>query len=52
MTDEAAPRERPVLTRLRHAAGAVLLRAANAVLPPRCPATGEVVDRPGALGAL
>ena len=49
MTDEAAPRERPVLTRLRHAAGAVLLRAANAVLPPRCPATGEIVDRPGAL---
>lgn len=49
MLDETAPRERSILTRLHHAAGTALLRAANAVLPPRCPATGEIVDRAGAL---
>lgn len=44
--DTTAP---PFSHRLRAVAGAILLRAANAVLPPRCPATGEIVDRAGAL---
>lgn len=49
MTDDHAKAPLALLSRLRRAAGAVLSRAANTVLPPRCPATGEIVDRPGAL---
>lgn len=49
MSEDATPVPPPALMRLRQIAGAVLLRAANAVLPPRCPATGEIVDRAGAL---
>lgn len=35
----------------RKLADVLLLRAANVVLPPRCPATGEIVDHAGALSA-
>lgn len=37
------------LRRLSGHAGAWLTYMINAILPPRCPATGEIVDHPGAL---
>lgn len=39
----------PFLRRLITQGGRWLWFLANAVLPPRCPATGEIVDHPGAL---